>query len=63
MGIALRKTPVSGASMAYLWPQRLVRRRRRARMLRRLLFAVGMVVGTVVVAGLVWGVIQTLNEE
>ncbi len=63
MGIALRKTPVSGASMAYLWPQRLVRRRRRARMLRRLLFAVGMVVGIVVVAGLVWGVIQTLNEE
>jgi hypothetical protein len=32
-------------------------------MLRRLLFAVGMVVGIVVVAGLVWGVIQTLNEE
>jgi hypothetical protein len=63
MGIALRKTPVSGASMAYLWPQRLVHRRRRARMLRRLLFAVGMVVGIVVVAGLVWGVIQTLNEE
>ena len=63
MGIALRKTPVGGSRMVHLWPQRLVRRRRRARMLRRLLFAVGMVVGIVVVAGLVWGVMQALNEE
>ncbi len=62
MGIALRKTPVGGARMVHLWPQRLVRRRR-ARMLRRLLFAVGMGVGIVVVAGLVWGVMQALNEE
>lgn len=63
MGIALRKAPTGGVGMAYLWPQRLVRRRRRGRGLRRLLFATGMIVGIVVVAGLVWGIVQALSEE
>tara|TARA_B100000886_G_scaffold264799_1_gene189242 strand:- start:303 stop:494 length:192 start_codon:yes stop_codon:yes gene_type:complete len=63
MAIALRKAPIGGVGMASLWPQRYVRRRRRVRILRRLLFAVGMVVGVVVVAGLVWGIVRVLNEE
>ena len=63
MAIALRKASIGGVGLTSLWPQRYVRRRRRVRMLRWLLFAVGMVVGVVVVAGLVWGIVRVLNEE
>ncbi len=63
MAIPLGKAPIGGVGMASLWPQRYVRRRRRARVLRRLLFAVGMVIGVVVIAGLFWGIARVLNEE
>ena len=63
MAIALRKAPNGGFGMASLWPQRCVRRRRRVRILRRLLFAVGLVAGVVVIAGLFWGIARVLNEE
>ena len=63
MAIAIRKAPIGRVGMASLWPHRYVRRRRRVRMMRRLLFAMGMVVGIVVFAGLVWGIVRVLNEE
>ena len=63
MAIALGRAPIGGVGMASLWPRRYVHRRRRARVLRRLLFVVGLVVGIVVVAGLVWGIVRALNEE
>ena len=63
MAIALRKAPIGGVGMASLWPHRYARGRRRVRMMRRLLFAMGMVVGIVVFAGLVWGIVRVLNEE
>ena len=61
MAIALGRAPIGGVGMASLWPQKYVRRR--ARVLRRLLFVVGMAVGIVVVASLVWGIVRSLNEE
>jgi fatty acid desaturase len=63
MALALLRSPIRGARSTYHLPQLYGRRRRRARLMRRLLFIAGIAVGAFVVAGLVWGVAQALRDE
>ncbi len=63
MALALLRAPISSARSAYHLPQLYSRRRRRARLMRRLLFIAGITVGAFVVAGLIWGVAQALRDE
>lgn len=63
MALALLRAPISGAKSAYHLPHLYRRRRRRARLLRRLLFIAGIAAGAFVVAGLIWGIAQALRED
>ncbi|MGY8826985.1 MAG: hypothetical protein ACKVJG_24230 [Candidatus Latescibacterota bacterium] len=63
MDVTLLRAPVSGAREIYRLPARIGRRRRRGRLFRRLLFCVGLALGVFVIAALVWGVLQALNED
>ncbi len=69
MNATLFRVPANRARTAravravYRLPAQIGRRRRRGRLLRRLLFCAGLAMGAFVVAALVWGVIQALNED
>jgi hypothetical protein len=63
MDVTLLRSPVNGARAVYRLPAKIGQRRRRGRLLRRLLFCAGLALGVFVVAALVWGVLQALNED
>ena len=63
MGVAQVFFKAQGARTGYRLPHRMGRRRRRGRLLRRLLWYAGLLVGVFVVVALIWRVLRALSED
>jgi hypothetical protein len=65
MGVAqvLLKAQGARTRSGYRLPLRMGRRRRRGRLLRRLLWGVGLLFGAFVAVALLWGVLRALSED